>query len=158
MAIVNGTFVRDLLGGGRALGVRLTTPLVGDVVSIVGVVADVTPAGESDRPALYVPLDQLAIGGGYLIVRAHGDPPIIPALTNRLRTTAPDLAVDRVRRVAEELEQGRAVTRFSTASRGGVCRNGLAALGNWRVWPRSERRIGAVARARGKAGPRCLTS
>ena len=115
VAIVNGTFVRDLLGGGRALGVRLTTPLVGDVVSIVGVVADVTPAGESDRPALYVPLDQLAIGGGYLIVRAHGDPrSIIPALTNRLRTTAPDLAVDRVRRVAEELEQGRAVTRFST--------------------------------------------
>jgi predicted permease len=115
VAIVNRTFVRDLLGGGQAIGVRLTTPLVGDVMSIVGVVANVTPAGEPDRPALYVPVDQLAIGGGYLIVRAQGDPrSIISALTNRLRTTAPGLAVDRVHRVAEALEQGRAVTRFST--------------------------------------------
>jgi putative ABC transport system permease protein len=115
VGIVNRTFVRDLLGGRQALGARLTTPLINDAVSIVGVVGDVTPRGEPDRPALYVPVDQLSIGGGYLIVRAEHDPrSIIPALTTRLRTAAPGVAVDRIRRVAVELEESRAVTRFST--------------------------------------------
>lgn len=115
VGIVNRTFVRDLLGGRQALGARLTTPLINDAVSIVGVVGDVTPRGEPDRPALYVPVDQLSIGSGYLIVRAQHDPrSIIPALTTRLRTAMPGLAVDRMRRVAEELEESRAVTRFST--------------------------------------------
>jgi predicted lysophospholipase L1 biosynthesis ABC-type transport system permease subunit len=115
VAIVNTTFVRDLLGDRSPLGTRFTTPLNNGPLSIVGVVADVTPAGERDRPALYVPVDQLSIGGGYLIVRTQGDPrPIIPALTTRLRAVAPSLAVDRVRRVAEALEESRAVTRFST--------------------------------------------
>ena len=115
VAIVNRTFVRDLLGGREALGARLTTPLIHDGVSIVGVVADVTPRGELDRPALYVPVDQLSMGSGYLIVRTQHDPrSIIPALTSRLRTTEPALAVDRMRRLAEDLEESRAVTRFST--------------------------------------------
>jgi putative ABC transport system permease protein len=115
VGIVNRTFVRDLLGGRQPLGARLTTPLINDAVSIVGVVGDVTPRGEPDRPALYVPVDQLSIGSGYLIVRAQHDPrSIIPALTTRLRTAVPGLAVDRMRRVAEELEESRAVTRFST--------------------------------------------
>jgi hypothetical protein len=115
VGIVNRTFVRDLLGGRQALGARLTTPLINDALSIVGVVGDVTPRGEPDRPALYVPVDQLSIGSGYLIVRAQHDPrSIIPALTTRLRTAVPGLAVDRMRRVAEELEESRAVTRFST--------------------------------------------
>jgi putative ABC transport system permease protein len=115
VGIVNRTFVRDLLGGRQALGARLATPLINDAVSIVGVVGDVTPRGEPDRPALYVPVDQLSIGSGYLIVRAQHDPrSIIPALTTRLRTAVPGLAVDRMRRVAEELEESRAVTRFST--------------------------------------------
>lgn len=115
VAIVNTTFVRDLLGGRQPLGSRLTTSLYDDSMSIVGVVGDVMPAGEADRPALYVPIDQFPIGGGYLIVRSQGDPrSILPALTSRLRNAAPSLAVDRLRRVAEELEESRAVTRFST--------------------------------------------
>lgn len=115
VAIVNATFVRDLLGGRAPVGTRLTTPLIDATVSIVGVVADVTPAGERDRSALYVPIEQLSIGGGYLIVRAQGDPrSILPALTTRLRAVAPNLAVDRVRRVADGLEESRALARFST--------------------------------------------
>jgi putative ABC transport system permease protein len=114
VAIVNTTFARVLLGGRSAVGMRLTTPLIDEPVRIVGVVADVTPAGEADRPALYVPVDQLSIGGGYLIVRAQDDPrAILQALTTRLRIAAPSLPMDRVRRVAEALEDSRAMTRFS---------------------------------------------
>jgi putative ABC transport system permease protein len=114
VAIVNATFVRDLLAGGPALDVRVTTALVDGPIRIVGVVGDITPAGEPDRPALYLPIDQISIGSGYLIVRAQADPrSILPALGSRLRGAAPSLAMDRVHRVAEALESSRAVTRFS---------------------------------------------
>ena len=115
VAIVNATFVRELLGGRAAVGVRLMRPSIDAPTSIVGVVGDVTPAGEPDRPALYVPVEQVSIGGGYLLVRTDGDPrAMLPALTSRLRTAAPNLAMDRVRRVADTLEAQRAVTRFAT--------------------------------------------
>ena len=115
VAIVNTAFVRELLGGRAAVGLRLTRPSIDAPTSIVGVVGDVTPAGEPDRPALYVPIDQVSIGGGYLLVRTDRDPrAILSALTNRLRTAAPNLAMDRVRRVADTLEEHRAVTRFAT--------------------------------------------
>jgi putative ABC transport system permease protein len=115
VAIVNTTFVRDLLGGRPALAARLTTSFSKDPLTVVGVVGDVTPAGEPDLPALYVAIEQFPIGEGYLIARAEGDPrSLIPALTSRIRTAAPGLAADRVRRVAEEVEESRAVTRFTT--------------------------------------------
>jgi predicted permease len=115
VAIVNTTFVRDLLGGRSPLDLRLKASLIDDPVTIVGVVGDVTPAGEADRPALYVPLEQMSTAGGYLIVRAQGDPrSIVQALADRVRRAAPTLAVDRVRRVAESLEESRAIVRFST--------------------------------------------
>jgi hypothetical protein len=115
VAIVNAAFVRELLAGSPALDVRVTAALLGgDPVRIVGVVGDITPAGEPDRPALYVPIDQIAIGSGYAIVRAQNDPrAILPALTARLRAAAPSLAMDRVHRVADALENSRATTRFS---------------------------------------------
>jgi putative ABC transport system permease protein len=115
VAIVNAAFVRELLGGRAAVGLRLTRPSIDAPTFIVGVVGDVTPAGEPDRPALYVPIEQEPIGGGTLLVRTHGDPrAMLSALTNRLRTAAPNLAMDRVRRVADTLEAHRAVTRFAT--------------------------------------------
>jgi putative ABC transport system permease protein len=117
VAIVNTTFVRDLLGGGPALDVSVTTTIAKGPVRIVGVVGDVTPAGEPDRPALYVPVEQQAIGDGYLIVRAGVFEPYarlsVPALTERLRAVAPNLALDRVHRVADALENSRAMTRFN---------------------------------------------
>ena len=114
VAIVNAAFVRDVLNGRAALATRVTTPLIDGPMAVVGVVGDVTPAGEPDRPALYVPVDQIAIGAGYLVVRTDGDPrSTMAALTARLRAVAPSLALDRTRRVAEALEQSRGVTRFA---------------------------------------------
>ena len=115
VALVNTTFARDLLGGRPALGVRLATSFVDEPLSVVGVVGDVTPAGEADRPAVYVPVEQSPIGEGHVLVRTQSDPrSVIPTLTARLRRIAPDLPLDRVGRVAEALEESRAVTRFVT--------------------------------------------
>lgn len=115
VAIVNTSFVRDLLSGRSAAGMRLTTSFVKEPISIVGVAGDVTPAGEADRPAIYVPVEQSPIGEGHVLVRTAGDPrSLIPALITRLHRVAPDLPLDRVGRVAEALEESRAVTRFVT--------------------------------------------
>jgi ABC-type antimicrobial peptide transport system permease subunit len=84
--------------------------------AIVGEVANVTPAGEADRPALYVTIEQVQIdGGGFLLVRTADAPhAIVPALVNRLRRVASNLALDRIDEVSELLANGRAATRFST--------------------------------------------
>jgi predicted permease len=115
VGIVNASLAREAFGGRPVLGTRVTMPLADDPITIVGVVADVTPAGEGDRPALYVPIDQLRIGSGYLLVRASGDArSIAVALAQRVRDVAPGLAVDRVARVAQALEDSRSATRFTT--------------------------------------------
>jgi putative ABC transport system permease protein len=115
VAIVNISFVRELLGGRSAPGMRLTTSFAKEPISVVGVVGDVTPAGEADRPAVYVPVEQSPIGEGHVLVRTVADPQsVIPALAARLHRIAPDLPLDRVGRVAEALEESRAVTRFVT--------------------------------------------
>jgi ABC-type antimicrobial peptide transport system permease subunit len=94
---------------------RLTASLVKGPLTVVGTVADVTPAGEVDRPALYVPVEQVVAGGGFLIVRVHGEPrSAVSLLASRLREVAPNLPIDRVRPLAEVLEPGRAITRFNT--------------------------------------------
>ena len=51
----------------------------------------------------------------FLLVQSSGQhAAIAPALSARVRSIAPNLAADRVVRVADELEQQRATTRFST--------------------------------------------
>jgi len=115
VAIANAAFVKTWLDGRPAVGARVATNFSKSPLSIVGVAGDVTPAGEPDRPALYVVVDQFPIGGGHLLVRARDDPrAILPALAATLRNAAPALAMDRIRRLADDLEAGRAVTRFST--------------------------------------------
>jgi predicted permease len=113
VAIVNRAFQRT--SGGGLVGERITSSFGKEPLTIVGVVGDVTPAGDPDRPAVYVPISQAPLGGGYLLIRTRSDPrPILPVVTARLRSVAPGLAMDRVLRVAESLEAGRAVTRFTT--------------------------------------------
>jgi predicted permease len=115
VAIVNAAFVRDILRGSPAIGVRLSMPLMKGQPSIIGVVADVTPAGEPDRAAVYVPIDQLPIGGGFLLLRTRDDPAAaLSAVTIRVHEVAPNLAVDRTQRVAEVLERSRSIARFNT--------------------------------------------
>jgi putative ABC transport system permease protein len=116
VAIVNSAFARERLGGRPALGVTLTTSLVSRPISIVGLVGDVTPGGAPDRPAVYLPVDQLPIGTGALLVRIDTDREprtVVPALVARMRAVAPGLALDRITDLAETLDAGAAVTRFN---------------------------------------------
>jgi predicted permease len=113
VAIVNRAFLRALPM--IAVGERLTTDLGKELLTIVGVAGDVTPAGEPDLPAFYVSVAQYPIGGGSLLIRTRSDPRAsIPGLIDRLRGLLPGLATDHVHRVAESLEAGRAVIRFTT--------------------------------------------
>jgi predicted permease len=113
VAIVNRAFLRALPA--IAVGDRLTTDIGKELLTVVGVAGDVTPAGEPDRPAFYVSIAQYPIGGGSLLIRTRSDPRAgIPGLVARLRGLLPGLATDRVHRVAETLEAGRAVIRFTT--------------------------------------------
>jgi predicted permease len=115
VAIVNVAFVQDLLQGASAIGTRLTSNLFNDPLTVVGVAANVTPAGEHDRPALYVTLDQIEVPGGSLLVSVDGDSrAILPELTARLKAVASALARDRIHRVADDLAEGRAAARFNT--------------------------------------------
>lgn len=114
VALVNESFKRELLGGDNPIGMTLTAPVAKDQIAIVGVTSDITPGGQTDRPAMYLSMDQLAAGSGSLIVRCAGDPKaIIPTLAARLRAVAPNLALDRITPLNEMLAQGHAVTQFN---------------------------------------------
>jgi predicted permease len=114
VAVVNATFVRELLGAQSPIGTALVTSLASEPLTIVGVAGDVTPSGQTERAALYVPLLQSPIGEGHLVVRAADPDGLIPVLRSRLGAVTPVLAFDRVARVAETLEAGRAIDRFIT--------------------------------------------
>jgi putative ABC transport system permease protein len=132
VAIVNEAFVRDVLGARPAIGSRLAAELFEGHSSIVGIVGDVTPAGQRDRPAVYVLLDQVTFVGGSLLVRTVDAPPsLLPALVARLRTTAPRLALDRIHLIADVIEDGRGVARFNAELAGafGLLAMLLAAIG-----------------------------
>jgi predicted permease len=112
VAIVNVALMRSL--GGSTVGSRMTTSLTDSPVAVIGVVPDVTPGGEAERPAIYVPVDQNPIGSASLLVRTHDDPSrIMPALAARVRAISPGLPLDRIQLVAEALAESRSATRFN---------------------------------------------
>jgi predicted permease len=86
VAIVNETFVRRYLGGGDAIGRRITG--WGRPIAIVGVVSDSKyhELGEAAQPYFYVPLKQFfsANTGLALHVRVAGAPSLAAALTPAL--------------------------------------------------------------------------
>jgi putative ABC transport system permease protein len=132
IAIVNRAFVRAALDGAPAIDRMLSADVVDAPILIAGVVADSTPAGDIDRPAIYIPYAQFAINAGSLLVRTEGRPAnVLPALLTRLRSAAPDLAFDRVQTLDDALAAGRAVARFNTllASSFGLLAMILAVIG-----------------------------
>jgi len=113
VGLVNRAFTRAL-DTPAVIGRSLTIDLVNTPITIVGVVADISPAGERDRPALYLSYEHLAINAGSLLVRTDVDPAtVLPSLVSRLRAAAPGLAFDRIWNLEDLLAKGRAVARFN---------------------------------------------
>jgi putative ABC transport system permease protein len=103
-----------LVGSEAAVGTRVTTTLAEEEFSIVAEVADITPAGVADRPALYVSAEQTPLAGGVLLVRTSDTrQSILPQLKARLRHVAPALPLDRIHDVGTLLAASGASTRFS---------------------------------------------
>ena len=114
VAIVNSAFVRDIAHR-DPVGLRLTVMRLDAEVSVVGVVADISPGSEPDRPAIYLPEEQMRIGQGSLLVRTSIDSrAAITALRARLQIVAPEFAFDRIEDVSAALAAGRASSRFTT--------------------------------------------
>jgi putative ABC transport system permease protein len=132
VAVINRAYARALLHGVAPVDQTLTTDLVSGRIAIVGVVSDVTPAGEADSPALYVSFEQFSINAGSLLVRITGDPAaVIPSLVSGLRAAAPGLPLDRIQTLNDALAAGRAAARFSAllASSFGLLAIALALIG-----------------------------
>jgi predicted permease len=114
VGLVNKAFVRDVFKGSTAVGARVTTSFADGELSIVGEVADVTPGGVGDRPALYVSTEQTPLGGGVLLIRTRDSvQTIVPQLRERLRSAAPALPLDRIHDVSQLLAADGTPTRFN---------------------------------------------
>jgi hypothetical protein len=115
VAVVNRAFVRDVLAGASPLDQRVTGELIEAGVSVVGVVGDVTPAGQPDRPALYMSYAQFSINAGTLLVKSALNPStLLPGLRERIHSVAPALPLDRIQTLDDALAAGRSIARFNT--------------------------------------------
>ena len=101
VSIVSHSIAQRLFPNGDALNRRLVwrSPIDGAPVPsrIVGVVADVDDENVVREPAmtLYLPVQQMGVGGR-LFVRVAGDPyTIVPAVTRTIREIAPEQPVER---------------------------------------------------------------
>jgi predicted permease len=130
--VVNRAFVRDVLGGRSALGMRVRRAPDGSAgpetppepwMEIVGVVGDLEDNSlEEERIAarMYLPLRPGATGGALVSLRMPGGPP--PNFTGRLReivsSVEPTLRVSEARTLKAEYEQHVFVTQLVAAGIG----------------------------------------
>jgi predicted permease len=101
VAVVSQAVVQRLFSGGDALNRRLTwrnpingAPVPARIVGVAGDVDDESFARESAM-TLYLPVNQMGVGGR-LFVRVAADPyAIVPAVTRTIREIAPEQPVER---------------------------------------------------------------
>lgn len=116
VAVVNETFARTQFPAGDALGgrIRLGDP-EGELVEIVGVVADVKQAGlrEPAPPQVYRPHQQAPTPGLTLLVRTAGDPAALAgAVRAEVRALDPEQPLGTVSTLEETLAGSIAQSRF----------------------------------------------
>jgi putative ABC transport system permease protein len=119
VVVVNESFVRRYLPDGDPIG-RMVDFLWGTPEGvpqrIVGVVADIREQNLSrpPAPAVYIPATQRPIDGGYLMVRAFGDPmDVLPAVRREVLAMDRYLPLAQVRTLDEVINGGLSRQRFS---------------------------------------------
>jgi putative ABC transport system permease protein len=118
VALVNETFVQEVLGGGNALGQELR--FRGDEgthrsVRVVGVVGDVVRTRVQDgmRPAVYLPYTQVDWPNVQVAVRTDGDPAALaPALRAAAKAFSPLVPVRNISTMVERIGVTRTDPRF----------------------------------------------
>jgi putative ABC transport system permease protein len=119
-AIVNETFVREVLGGSDRIGQRLTASGIPEMadMEIVGVVGDTRRLGLAGgvRPELYVSYAQMPVSYPTLLVRAaNGDPLALARVVDqRVAGLDPNVPTVRARRLSDELSTSIANRRTIT--------------------------------------------
>ena len=154
VAIVNETFSARWFAGTEPLGQTFTLgdPNDGDVLQIVGVLSDTRSFGGDTRtrPFVYRPLAQSATGNAFFMIDAHQSASLVlpAAVRNALAVVRPDLLVDEVERLADEMNAEVAQPRLGAWFFGSfaglavvLAAAGLAATLAWSVTQR-RREIG----------------
>lgn len=101
VVLVNEAFVRQYLGGERAVGRRVTPgdPSEGNWMTIVGVVDDVRyfSIDERQTPAAYLPMHRYPQGRFFIVLDTASDPALLAGpLRDAVASLDPELALDDV--------------------------------------------------------------
>jgi predicted permease len=124
--IVNQTFVDRFFPNEDPIGKRVAwtgevlkfSPISGDWRTIIGVVANTQDGGLDAKPSLvaYLPfLQELALGGGFVIRAERDAAALVPAATRIVRRLAPTAPIEDVMTIAQIKDQSVAPRRLNAA-------------------------------------------
>ncbi|MGH7541595.1 MAG: FtsX-like permease family protein, partial [Gemmatimonadota bacterium] len=118
VAVVSRSFADRLLPPGPRVGARFRHHATPDgepvEVTVVGIVADITPdPSEPPPPILYVPFAQLPMGSMDLVVRSEAPPgALLPALRERIWAVDSEVPLDAAYTLEEAVARSVASPRF----------------------------------------------
>ena len=116
VAIVNEAFARANWPGESALGKRIKLVRTGELLEIVGIVADVRtwPAAMTPKPIIYYPYGQQTRWATFFIVRAEGDPAALTSvIRDRIQTVEPNTSAATIRTLREQMSRPLQRPRFN---------------------------------------------
>ena len=117
VTIVNQAFVKRFLGGGDALGRRVTfgcEKSEGFCRTIVGVVGNIRQESITDEavPEMYLPFAQMPMNGTTVMVRTSADPvALVGAVRNEVLAIDKDQPISEVKTLAQRVDEVVAVSR-----------------------------------------------
>jgi putative ABC transport system permease protein len=138
VVIINESFARNFYPNEDPIGRRIIIRNRLEAREIVGVVSDIRHfgPGEYPHPEMYVPYNQLAIGGAPLVVRTKLEPEaVISAVRGEIQAVDRQVAIGRVRTMTQMMSASLAERRFALLLVGGFAALALllAAVGIYGV-------------------------
>ncbi len=119
VVIINDVLARQIFPNENPIGKRITpgiadsaSPLEREIVGVVGSVRYRSLWKEPDAES-YIPYDQDAVGGLYMVLRTEGDPALlVPAARDQVKALDPDLSVYATRTLDDYLSASLANRKF----------------------------------------------
>jgi len=116
VVIVNESFARRFYPNEDPLGQRILIRNRPQACEIVGIVNDVRHFGPQKEPGpeMYVPYNQLAVGGVPLVVRTQSEPAALAeAVRKEIAAVAPEVAIGKIRTMTQLMTAALAERRFA---------------------------------------------